>query len=77
MNIELKGFEGHGWKVCDTCPCDEGGLEHGCKFGYTRKDGKIHPATGETCEGENEFGVKDDWYWVTLRPQVCIDKHGQ
>ena len=71
MNIELKGFNGHGWMVCDTCPANNGGPKWGCKFGYPRTDGKLNTKTGKIVTSL-EVGV-----WVTLRPRMCIDKHGK
>ena len=68
MNIELKGFNGHGHLVCDSCPADHGGDLWGCYFGYPRVAGKLNVKTGKTGE---------DGCSVTLRPQVCIDNHGR
>jgi len=75
MRIELRGFNGNGWRVCDTCPCDCGGE---CYFEYTRKEGVLNFNTGEVIQSDDpKYKVGGGWYFVTLRPQECIDKHGK
>jgi len=80
MNIELTGFNGHGWRVCYTCPCEHEGE---CWFEYERKEGYLHFGTGHVVTAmqavitEQEYTVGAGWYYVTIRPQECIDKHGK
>ncbi len=77
MNIELKGFGGHAWRVCDTCPCSRTD-EDGCRLGYTQIEGQMHLATGKVSPGEDrDKTVPSGYYYVTIRPQECIDKHGK
>lgn len=79
MKIELKGFGGYGWSVCDTCPCDH---ERGCYFEYSQQPGQMHLATGKLFPYDGpakQSGktVASGYYYVTIRPQECIDKHGR
>lgn len=80
MNIELRGFNGHGWRVCDNCPCNR---EEGCYFGYAQTAGVLGYNTGQIItETQMEiigavYDVAGGWYGVTIRPQECIDKHGK
>ena len=85
IEIELKGFNGFGWKVCDTCPCKRSdefgsgcGLEHFDNSDYY-ENGWLnittgHSRMGRTDDPPNEPGT---WYGAWLRPLECIDKHGR
>ncbi len=73
MNIELKGFNGYAWRVCDTCPCDTVG---GCRLGYKSHVGLLNVSTGDVATG-TELRRGDHEYWAYIRPQECIDKHGK
>ncbi len=85
IKIELKGFNGFGWKVCDNCPCcgfSEFGTE--CRLGHFESsdyydNGWLNIDTGNsrfgrTVEPPNEPGT---WFGVWLRSLECIDKHGR
>jgi len=87
MQIKLKGYGGHGWKVCDSCPC--GGTD-GCFFGYEGEEGRINVTTGgiappmalavvdgKIVEVPDSLTIADGWIGVTVRPQICIDEHGK
>ena len=85
IEIELKGFNGFGWKVCDNCPCRRTHLGAGCELGYfenptfSYENGWLNTVTGHsrmerTVESPNEPGT---WYSVWLRPLECIDEHGR
>jgi hypothetical protein len=75
MRIELSGFNGHGWRVCDTCPC---GSDGECYFRYTREKGVLDFNTGQVIQSdERKYSFEDGWYYVIIRPQECIDKHGR
>lgn len=76
MNVKLEGYNGYGWKVCDTCPCRTDGE---CFFGYERLKGWLDRNFGDTSNGgDNECPEeRGEWHYVTLRPQECYDDHGR
>lgn len=85
MNIEIKLNDP---RFCVGCPCmilgynDEGGHEK-CTLAqweeprsavaYNPKTGQIEDESRhrKLCSGKN------GWRYVTLRPQACINKHGE
>ena len=86
MRIELKGWSGFAWKICDLCPCLRENYGQGaCFLGHLDKDvhqenGLLNNITGEVIAGklhEDGYSSDDDWYEVIVRPQVCIDKQGR
>lgn len=79
MRIELTGFNGHGWRVCDNCPC--GGNE--CYFEYEQLSGYLNANSGIVVSEpqaeitQQAYSVAAGWYAVTMRPQRCIEEHGR
>ncbi len=75
IEIELKGFGDYGWKVCDNCIL-HADSDPRCRLGFEPKFGILNTSTGNTTMG-SELRRGDDGYWVDIRPQECIDKHGR
>lgn len=84
MRIEVM-FTGYGpssSKICYPCPCctdDEFGYR--CTMGYAWSDGWLNCKTGLMATLEvgdaNYENYIDGWQRVILRPQECIDEHGE
>ena len=81
IEIELKGFGGYGWKVCQTCPCflaDEFGVSCSLGFFYDQQDFTnciIDITTGKLYD--ESCVIEGDVYSAWRRPQECIEKHGR
>lgn len=56
-------------------PC---GGDNGCYFEYEQRQGQMRLATGKVFPGEDRNKtVPMGYYYITIRPQECIDKHGR
>lgn len=73
VEIDLKGFNGWGWRVCDRCLLRD---DHGCRLDFKYNEGLLNVSTGETKIG-NELRRGDNEYWVDIRPANCIEAHGR
>lgn len=85
LNIELKGYGKASKKVCDSCPCYSAdelssrcGMGHWKPVGYDYHNGVANTITGEVVVGKDEgYARNEGWLGTYIRPQICIDKHGE
>jgi len=84
MNIELEGYNGHAWRVCNTCPCCVDVEYSYCALDHEWTFGILNVKTGQLIEGAkpmvamtHEYCRANGWHSVLIRPQECIDKHGK
>lgn len=91
LNIELKGYGKAGQKVCNNCPCADwqDWADDTCRLGYWQYDskqrmgegiydGRANVETGEVViVKDDRYDGKAGWIGAHIRPQICIDNHGE
>jgi len=87
INIELKGYGKAGKKVCDNCPCfcsdacsSHCGMDYWQPDGCEYSNGIANTETGEVIvdpHNPDDYVCVDGWVTAYIRPQICIDNHGE